>query len=122
MKGDLVPPHLAQEVLEDLDRQLLTRAAPIAEAEGREAGVVADRHRLAVGDAEDRAEAAVGQPGLATVAHLESGQVEGAAGKTDLPAFGLVDLVAGRHAEIALGIEPLRIEPVPRIEAGRGMR
>ena len=72
MKGDLVPPHLAQEVLEDLDRQLLTRAAPIAEAEGREAGVVADRHRLAVGDAEDRAEAAVGQPGLAPVADLET--------------------------------------------------
>ena len=36
VKGDLVAPGLAQEIREHLDRQLLTRTAPIAEAERRE--------------------------------------------------------------------------------------
>src|ERR1700735_3059101 len=42
-KHDLVAPDLAQEILEDLDRQLLTRAAAIAKAERSKAGIVASR-------------------------------------------------------------------------------
>src|SRR5271166_536299 len=37
---DLVVPHLAQKVFEHLDRELLARAAPIAETEWGESGVV----------------------------------------------------------------------------------
>jgi hypothetical protein len=39
----LVPPHLPQKILEDLDRELFSWAAALAEAEGRETGMVADR-------------------------------------------------------------------------------
>jgi hypothetical protein len=51
-EGDLVTPDLAQEICEYIDGQLLAGAAPIAEAEWCEAGMVADRQRLAVDDAE----------------------------------------------------------------------
>ena len=47
-EGYLVAPDLAQEILEHLDGELLTRAAAIPETEWREPGVVADRQRLAV--------------------------------------------------------------------------
>ena len=64
---DLALPNLPQEILEDLDRQLLAGAAAIAEAERREARIVANRQRLAVDDAIDGAEAAIVDRGLAAV-------------------------------------------------------
>jgi len=45
VKGDLVAPDLAQEIREHLDRQLLARTAPIAEAERRERGLLHDQAR-----------------------------------------------------------------------------
>jgi hypothetical protein len=68
---DLVIPHFAQEVLEHLDRQLLAWAAPIAEAERCEPGVVTDRQRLTVGNAKDGAEPAIGQAALRPSATLK---------------------------------------------------
>ena len=59
-KYDFVAPDLAEEILEDLDRQLFARASPIAKAEWSEAGVITDRVALAVNDPEDGAEAAIG--------------------------------------------------------------
>ena len=53
---DLIVPHFTQKVLENPDRELLAGAAPIAEAERGEPGIVADRQWLAVGYAEDSAE------------------------------------------------------------------
>jgi hypothetical protein len=47
-EDDLVAPHLAEEIPEHVDRQLLAGAAPIAEAEWREPGVIADRIGLSV--------------------------------------------------------------------------
>jgi hypothetical protein len=44
-------PNLPQEILEDLDRELLTGAAAIAEAEGGESCMVADGQSLAVDNA-----------------------------------------------------------------------
>src|SRR4029077_3405277 len=119
---DLVVPHFTQKVLENLDRELLAGAAPIAEAERGEPGIVADRQWLAVGYAEDSAEPAIGQARLSPIGDIECGNVKGASGKTDLLALGLVDLGARRHVVVAIGIELLRIAPVTGIEAGRGMR
>src|ERR1700674_2175782 len=106
---DLVVPHLAQKVLEYLDRELLAWAAPIAEAERRKSGIVTDRQWLAVGDAKDGAEPAIGQACLPPVGDIECRNVKGASGKTDLLALGLVDLVARRHVLVAIGIKLLRV-------------
>ena len=57
-------PNLPQKILEHLDGELLAWAAAIAEAEGCEAGMVADGQRFAVNDTESRAEAAVVDGGL----------------------------------------------------------
>ena len=51
-------PNFPQEILEHLDGELLAGTAAIAEAEGREAGMVVDRQSLAVNDTIRRAEAA----------------------------------------------------------------
>ena len=67
MELDPALPNLPQEILEHLDGELLAWAAAIAEAEGCEAGVVADGQRFAVNDTESRAEAAVVDGGLAAV-------------------------------------------------------
>src|SRR6476620_10641665 len=56
---ELVPPGLAKEVLERHRGELLTGTAPVAEAEGREARVVAYWQRTIVDDPEHRAEGAV---------------------------------------------------------------
>ena len=68
---NLVLPHLAQEIFEHLARELFPRTAPIAEAERGEPCVVGDRQGLAVSDAEDGAEAAVGQARLPAVGDIE---------------------------------------------------
>ena len=64
-------PNFAQEILEDLDGELLAGTATIAEAERREARIVADGQRLAVDDAEHGAETAIVHSGLASVLDLE---------------------------------------------------
>src|SRR5580693_7444025 len=48
VEDDLVAPYLAEKIRKHVDRQLLAGATPIAEAEGRESGIVADRRRLPV--------------------------------------------------------------------------
>ena len=115
-------PNLPQEILEHLDGELLAWAAAIAEAEGCEAGMVADGQRFAVNDTESRAEAAVVDGGLAAVFHLEGRALEGAAREANLVARVAVDIVAGRRVIVAIGIERLRIFPLRRIEAGRFVR
>src|SRR5580704_2658826 len=119
---DLVAPDLAQEIFEDVDGELLARTAPVAEAERREAGIVANRKAFAVNGAEDRAEATIGDVGLAAILHREIGDVERTAGKADLSAFVFGDLRAGRNAQIPCRIERVRVLPMHRIEARARMR
>ena len=121
VEDDLVARHFAEKIREHVDRHLLAGAAPIAEAERREAGVVADRRRLPVRHREHGAEAAVGDAGLAPVADGKRCDVERATRQTDLLAFRLVDIGAGRHAEIAFRVEPVRLVPQPRVEARLGV-
>ena len=59
---------------------------------------------------------------VSSVLDLEIGDVERAPCQADLPTFVIVDLCAGRDAEIPLRIERIRIRPVNRIQAGAGMR
>src|SRR3984885_8120010 len=89
VEDDLVTRHFAEKVGEHVDRHLLTGAAPIAEAERREAGVIADGRRRPTGHREHSAEAAVGKAGLAAVAHRKGRDVERATRQTDLLAFRL---------------------------------
>ena len=121
VEGDIVAVHLAEKIAEHVDRQLLAGAAPVAEAERRKSRIVAERRRLSVGHREHGAEAAVGDVGLAPVADRERGDIERAARQADLLAFRLVDLGAGRHAEIALGVETLGLVPQPGVEARVGV-
>src|ERR1700733_2407774 len=107
VEDDLVTRHFAEKVREHVDRHLLAWAASIAEAERREAGVVANRIRLPVGHREHGAKAAIGDAGLAAVAHGERRDVERAARQTDLLAFRLVDIGARWHAEKAFRLESL---------------
>ena len=92
---NLIVPHFAQKVLEHLDRELLAWAASIAETERGEPSIVTDGQWLAIGNAEDGAEPAIGETGFTPVGDIECGDVKGASGKTDLLALGLVDLIAG---------------------------
>jgi hypothetical protein len=119
---DLVAPDLAQKILEHLNRQLLARAPPVAKAEWRESGIIANRMGGSVDHAEHGAEAAIGDVGLAAVFHLEVGDVERTPRQADLPAFVVVDLGAGRDAKVPLRIEHIRVFPVDWVQAGRGVR
>src|SRR5262245_29431371 len=60
-------PHLPQEILNKIDRDLLAGAAAISEAERRKAGIVADRQRPAFDNAVDGPKAAVVDCRLAPV-------------------------------------------------------
>jgi hypothetical protein len=74
---NLVLPHLAQEIFEHLDGQLLAGAATIAKAERSKAGTVTHGHRLAAGDSIDRAEGVSAERDLASVLDLEFLAIEG---------------------------------------------
>src|SRR3954451_8223391 len=100
-EGYLVAPDLAQEVFEYLNGELLAGTASIAKTERCEAGIVADRQRLAVGHAEHRAERAVGHGGVAAVADLHRCEVERTPGKADLLALCLIHLCAGGRIAVA---------------------
>ena len=115
---DPISPNLAQKVLEDLNSELLAGATPVSEPERGKSRIIADRQWLAVDDAEDGAEPAVGEARLATVGDIEGRNVEGAPGKANLLAFGFVDLIARRRFLIAIRVELLRVLPVTGIEAG----
>ena len=83
MKGvedDLVARHFSEKVREHVDGHLLAGAAPIAEAERREACIVADRCGLSVRYREYSAEAAVGDAGLAPIANGKRRNIEGQRG------------------------------------------
>lgn len=122
LEPDFVLPHLPQEILDDLDRKLLAGTATVSKTEGREAGIVAYGQRLAVDDAVDRAEPTIIHDGFSAVLDFECLSVEGTLGKADLFTFGFVDLVTCRHAVVAIGVELLRILPMPWVEACGFMR
>ena len=63
--------NFSDQILEGHDGELFTGAAPVAEPEGREAGVVAHGQRTIVGDGEHGAETAVVQCRLAAVLDVE---------------------------------------------------
>lgn len=107
-------PDLAQEIFEDLDRQLFSGAAPVAETKRRESCIIAHRFRLTVYNTEYRAETAIGQTDLATILDLESRDIEGATSEAYFLAFLLVNLSTCWHTAIAPGIELIRIRPMYR--------
>ena len=115
---DLVLPHLAQEILKYLDRELLAGTAPVTKTKGRKSCGVADRQRLVVDDAIDGAITAVVHDRLSTVRDFKSSSVEGTFGKSDLLAFGFVDLMAGRGSVVAVGIELVGVRPLHGIKTG----
>ena len=98
VEDDLVARHFSEKVREHIDGHLLAGAAPIAEAEGREACVVADRCGLSVRYRKYSAEAAVGDACLASIANGKRRNVEGATRQSDLLAFRFIDFGAGRNA------------------------
>ena len=111
-------PHLPQEIRENVDRELLAGTATIPETEGRIASIVADRQRLAIDDSINRAKATILQRGFSAILDVEGLSVEGALGKADLLTPGFVDLVARRHAVVAIGVELSRIPPMAWVETG----
>lgn len=115
-------PHLAQKILEHLDGELLAGTTAIAEAERRKACIVTDRQRIAIDNAVYRAEAAIVDGRLAPVGHIERLAAEGAFGEADFFALPFVDVVAGRGTLVAIRVEFLRVLPVDRVHARRGVR
>jgi hypothetical protein len=107
-------PHFAQEVLEDLNRELLGWTAAVSEAEWRKARMVADRQRLSMHNRINRAKAAVVERDIATVLHLEGCSVKRTFGKASLRADGFIDLMAGRRIFEAIRIETFRPLPMRR--------
>ena len=75
-KDNLVAPDLTKEISEDVNCQLLPGTPPVAEAEWSEPRIVTDWLACPVDDAEHRAEAAIGDVRLASVFHLEIGNIE----------------------------------------------
>ena len=100
-KLNLVLPHLAQEVFEDLDGELLARAAAIAESKWSEAGIVAHGHRLPTRNPIDGAKPAIVHRDFPPVFDLEFLPIEWAFREPDLLGLRLVDLVARRHGVVA---------------------
>jgi len=86
-EDDLVAPDLAEEILEDLNRQLLAWAASVSEAERREAGIVTNRQVLPVDNTENRPETTIGDVCLASILDLEIRDFERASREADLLAF-----------------------------------
>jgi len=122
LENNFVVPDLAKEILEYLNGQLFAGTAAVAEAKGREAGIVADRHRLAIRHTEYRAEATVGEADLSTILDLKGRLIEWTLGKADLPGSLFVNLGACRYAEVTRRIELVRIRPMYWAEAGTGVR
>ena len=79
--------------------------------------MVANRKRLAVDNAENRAEGAVGDFRPSAVADRKRGFAEGAFRKADRFRFGCADLVACGRIDVAIGIEFPRVLPLVRIKA-----
>lgn len=75
-ENDLVTPDLTKEILENLDRQLFTGTAAVAETKRRKASIVADRLRLTIHHTEHRAETAIGYPDFSAVFDFKSGDIE----------------------------------------------
>src|SRR5262249_52747554 len=89
-KRDLVSPDRPQELLDELDRQMLTGAAAVAEAERRIAGRVDHRVGNAVDLAIDGAECRVGHFYIATVFDRKGFLGERTPCQTDFPDPGLI--------------------------------
>jgi hypothetical protein len=121
-KHDLVAPDLSQEILEYENCQLFTCTSSVSKTERSKAGIVTNWVASFVRNDEYGAEAAICNTGVSSVLDLEIGDVKRTACQADLPTFVIVDLRAGRDAEIALRIERIWIRPVNRIQAGAGMR
>src|SRR5260370_30880700 len=111
-------PHLPQESRENVDREAPAGTATRPETKGRIASIVADRQRLAIDDSINRAKATILQRGFSAILDVEGLSVEGALGKADLLTPGFVDLVARRHAVVAIGVELSRILPMAWVETG----
>src|SRR5258708_34487329 len=78
-------PHLPQEIRENVYCELLAGTATIPETEGRITSIVANRQRS-----------------FSAILDVEGLSVERALGKADLLTPGFVDLVACRHAVVAI--------------------
>jgi hypothetical protein len=120
-KDDLVAPDLAQEILEYLNRQLLTRTPPVSKAEWSKTRIVTNRMARPVYNPENCAESTIRDVGLTPVFHLEICDVERTPREADLPALVIGDLRAGRNLKIPSRIEAIWVLPVNRIQAGAGM-
>ena len=117
---DVVPPHLAEYILDEVQRQEFAGAAAVAEAEGRVAGGVADRvgpcRRPRRRRRQTRCWSAPpgGRRGRRTV--------PGGKGQRASPtSFDLASSLSGarRRHLVAVRIELVRVGPVPGISARR---
>lgn len=99
-EDDLVAPDLAEEIFEDLNRQLLAWTPSISEAERCEAGIVTNRKALPVDNAENRPKTAIRDVCLASILDLETCDLKWASRKAHLLAFIFGNLGAGRNAKI----------------------
>ena len=99
-EDDLVAPDLAEEIFEDLNRQLLAWTPPVSEAEWCEAGIVTNRKALSVDNTENRPKTAIRDVCLASILDLENCDLKWASREADLLAFIFSNLGAGRNAKI----------------------
>ena len=121
-KHDLVAPDLSQKVLKDENCQFFTGTSSVSKAERSKAGIVTNWVASFLRNDKYGAEAAICNTGLSSVLDLEIGDVKRTPCQAHLPTFVIVDLCAGRDAEIPLRIERIWIRPVNRVQAGAGMR
>ena len=99
-KDDLVAPNLAEEIFEDLNRQLLAWTPSVSEAEWCEAGIVTNRKAFPVYNTENRPKTAIRDVCLASILDLEVCDLKWASRKADLLAFIFSNLGASRNAKI----------------------
>ena len=121
-EDNLVAPNLAKEILEDLNRQLLTRTPSISKTERGKSGVIANREIPTINSTKYRPETAIRDFGLASVLYIETRDLEPTPRKADLLAFLLSNLSAGGDTKIPLRIKRIRIFPMHRIKAGASVR
>src|SRR5258708_16892822 len=121
-EGDLVAPHLPQQIAEELNVDELTRTATVAEAMWGIPSVVAQGIDLIVDLCVDGTKHAVWYRGVAAILDVIVFPAKRALGQSDLLASGLIVLRGRRRLLVPIGIEVMRVAPVRRVDSGFQVR
>src|SRR5260221_1282041 len=121
-EGDLVAPHLPQEIREEPNVDELARTATIAEAMWGIPSVVAQGIDLVLDPRVDSTKHAVWYRGVATILDVIVLPTKRALGQSDLLASGLIVLRSRRRLFVPIRIEVMRVGPVHRVHTGFQVR